>query len=82
MKYGHKKMRYIESRHKKKAYVTLEMSVVMGLYLTITGTMMGWGLQLYKLGTEHAHSHVETDSVDSICTKKRQMEIIENIKEN
>lgn len=67
---------------RKRAYVTVEAAAVLGLYLTILGTLMGWGFKLYQAGAKILEQSVEMEHVKDICDKKRQLELLEEIQKN
>lgn len=64
---------------RKKGSITVEAAVVLGMYLTILGSFMVTGCKLYMQTVQIRKEMVEISATKEVCTRKRQMEFIEEL---
>lgn len=62
-----------------KGFVTIEMAVMLGLYLTILGNFMLAGFKLYQSGETTSGQNVTMKTVEEICQWRRQLKILKEL---
>ncbi len=72
----------MRTKRVKSGFVTVETAAVLGLYLTITGALVSWGFRLYKASATVLEQSVELESVQDICDKKRQLNLLNEVQKD
>ncbi len=72
----------MRKRIRLNGFVTVEMAVVLGIYLTILGTFICTSIEIYKQVTSSAEKHVEIENVADICKQKRLLELWNNLQDD
>ncbi len=72
----------MRKRGRLRGFVTVEMSVVLGIYLTILGTFICTSIEIYKQGINSAEKYVEIGNVADICKQKRLLELWNNLQDD
>lgn len=62
-----------------RGFVTIEMAVVLGLYLTILGNFMLAGFKLYQSGETASEQQATMKTVVEICQWRRQLKILKEL---
>ena len=64
---------------RREAFITVEAAVVLGTYLVILGTFISVGIELYEKSDKEVHEVANLKSVEDICERRRQIELLRNL---